>query len=276
MRVFFIITLLFCATLYAKINVSVSIIPQAFFVKQIAGDLVDVNIMVDKGKSPETYEPSMKQLLELNKSSVYFNIGMPFEDAWLDRFKAVNKNMKIVPPLNEMESKKYFNHNHNNNHSHKHAPHIWLSFVLSKSHIKQIAETLINLDSNNKAIYEKNLNDFLEKIDKAFLDAKNKIKDKNKSFLVYHPAWNYIAEELGLIEYSIELDGKEAKISHTKDILDLIKKYNIKTIFVQPQFSQKSAIAIAKEAGIRIDVVDPLEYDWLNNINYFIDLLSKE
>ena len=106
-----------------KIHISVSVIPQSYFVKQIAGDLVDINVMVQKGKSPETYEPSIKQLEELPKSKVYFGIGVPFEDAWLDRFKSVNPNMLIVKPLKDGALDSYnekYHHDEHHDHDEDH------------------------------------------------------------------------------------------------------------------------------------------------------------
>ncbi|RAX54762.1 hypothetical protein CCY99_03120 [Helicobacter sp. 16-1353] len=299
-----------CVALNANMNVSVSVIPQAFFVKKIAGDLVDVNIMVQKGKSPETYEPSINQLKNLSKSVAYFYIGMPFEDAWLERFKSVNPDMKIIQPLKDGDLEKYLekftddnhneshshahhdhhshdhhnhshhshdgeSHDHNDDHHHNHPPHIWLSFILSKLHATQIAESLISLDSKNAEIYQKNLANFLDEIDKAYEDSQQLFKNNKKAFLVFHPAWSYIANELGLTEYAIEEDGKEAKIAHTKKILEIIKDNDIKVIFVQPQFSQKSARSIAEEANIEVKVADPLSYDWLNNLVSFLQEIAK-
>ena len=117
---FFVLSLLIICGVFAdeKINVSVSVIPQAYFVKQIAGDLVDINIMVQKGKSPETYEPSIKQLEELSQSKEYFGIGMPFEDAWLSRFRSVNADMLIVEPLEMGVLENYMKKYHLNHDNH--------------------------------------------------------------------------------------------------------------------------------------------------------------
>lgn len=270
--------------LEAKISVSVSVIPQAFFVKKIAGDLADVNIMVDKGKSPESYEPTIKQLKDLSKSTLYFNVGMPFEKAWLDRFRAVNPNMQIIPPLKDGELESYMktyhidssHDGHSHHHEDSHSPHIWLSFILSKAHAREIANAFIKQDSKNAAIYQQNLDKFLGEIDEAYSHYKNLFKDNKKAFLVYHPAFEYLANELGLKELAIEQDGKEAKFSHTKEILDLVKKHNISSIFIQPQFSKKSAETIAKEANLSIKTADPLSYDWLNNIKNILDEIAKE
>lgn len=258
--------LFFLCSLFAndKINVSVSIIPQAYFVNQIAGDLVDVNVMVKKGKSPEIYEPSIKQLQELSQSKVYFGIGMPFESAWLTRFKSVNPDMLIVEPLEDGALEKYgmkyninhdehdhhdhYDHHHHDEHDHHHQPHIWLSFELSKLHINRITNTLSNIDPKNSKVYKENAEKLLSRIDDLYNKFRPIFSDAKKSFLVFHPAWGYIANELGITEYSIEEDGKEAKIAHTKDILDIIKEHDIKVIFIQPQFSQKNALSIAKQA----------------------------
>ena len=102
-----IMALLAVSVSFAKVSVSVSIIPQAFFVQKIAGNLAEVNIMVQKGKSPETYEPLIKELEKLSKSQIYFTIGMPFENAWQKRFEGVNPNLKIIAPLQKGELEAY-------------------------------------------------------------------------------------------------------------------------------------------------------------------------
>lgn len=283
---------------FAKISVSVSVIPQAYFVERIAGDLVEVNIMVQKGKSPEMYEPSIKELKSLSESQLYFNIGMPFENAWIKRFQGVNPKMKIIPPLKQGEleaylakySKKQTHDSHDGEHyhgdsakythdssdSHTHLPHIWLSFVLSQANANIIAESLCEIDTANCPTYKANLALLLKDIDNLWKHFKGVFGDKGGAFLVYHPAFSYIANELNLAEFAIEEDGKDAKITHTKAIFDLIKTHNIKSIFIQPQFSYKNAKIIAKEAKITLKTADPLAYDWIANITEFLNEVAND
>ena len=340
-----IMALLAVSVSFAKVSVSVSIIPQAFFVQKIAGNLAEVNIMVQKGKSPETYEPSIKELEKLSKSQIYFTIGMPFENAWQKRFEGVNPALKIVSPLKKdefeaylaeygdladlhfhkdfddlsgksnesshessesngesnksslreseadeaiheskidchdskhcMESRNDDSQDSHESHIHRHYPHIWLSFKLSKAHAKVISDNLCEIDAPNCAIYKRNLARFEKEINKMFAHFKSVFGNKGGAFLVYHPAFSYIANELGLKEFAIEKDGKEAKIAHTKEILELIKKHNIKVIFTQPQFSSKNAQILAKEAKISLKTADPLAFDWLENMNLFLSQLAK-
>ena len=261
-----------------KLVVSVSVIPQAYFVNKISGGLIDVNIMVDSKNSPETYEPSINQLKDLEKSKLYFLINMPFEKAWINRFKSVNKNIKFIQPMEDNQLENYykkFGYEEHEDDSHEHIPHIWLSFMLAKNHIRVIANTLKEVDSNNANLYEKNAQSLIEDIDALYTKYKNLFKNKNKSFLVYHPAFEYIANELGIKEYSIEQDGKDAKIGNLRDIFTIIKENNISTIFIQPQFSDKHAMLIAKEAKLDVKVADPLAYDWLENINKILQMIHE-
>lgn len=90
-------TLLLCTAAYATpLQITVSIAPQEYFVKKIGGDLVDVNVMVRPGSSPATYEPQPKQMAQLSKADLYYSIGVPFENAWLPRFKSANQELTIV------------------------------------------------------------------------------------------------------------------------------------------------------------------------------------
>lgn len=305
---FLAVLLLTISAVFAKVTVSVSVIPQAYFVDRIAGNLAEVNIMVQKGKSPETYEPSIKELKNLSQSQLYFNIGMPFENAWLKRFQSVNPNMKIIPPLKIGELEAYLSslkssdsnaeshldshanldfyaeshsdsnadssHSHSNE-THIHQPHIWLSFALSQSHAKIIAESLCEIDTQNCPIYKANLALLLKEINEVWEHFKGVFGDKGGAFLVYHPAFSYIASELNLVEFAIEEDGKDAKITHTKEILEVIKKHNIKVIFIQPQFSSKNAKIIANEAKIELKIADSLAYNWIENITNFLNEVAN-
>lgn len=83
-------------TLAKKPVVFVSILPQKYFVEQIAGDSVDVEVMVMPGASPATYEPRPRQMAMLAKADAYLAIGVPFERTWLPRIKATNPDLRVV------------------------------------------------------------------------------------------------------------------------------------------------------------------------------------
>jgi len=89
----------------------------------------------------------------------------------------------------------------------------------------------------------------------------------HKTFICFHPAWAYFAREYGLKQIAIEPDGKEPSPSDIKKIIDVAKKEDIKTIFVQKEFSEDIARAIAKDIGGKTVQLDPLSENWLEMMN---------
>jgi len=85
-------------------------------------------------------------------------------------------------------------------------------------------------------------------------------------FMVFHPAWGYFAHAYGLTQVPVEIEGKDPKPAQLKELIQHAREDGIKVIFVQPQFSSKSAKQIAKEIGGEVAVVDPLAENWLANL----------
>ncbi len=80
----------------AVVNVAVTIVPQKTFVERIAGERAHVQVLVEPGADPHTFDPTPRQVAELNEADVYFMVGEPFEQARLPRIRAVNDRMRIV------------------------------------------------------------------------------------------------------------------------------------------------------------------------------------
>lgn len=276
-----------------KQRVFVSILPQRYFVKQVGGHLVDVSVMVMPGASPATYEPTSSQMTKLNKSAAYFSIGVPFEKTWLPRISSINPDMPIVPtdqgidkqpmaahehlPGHEDRDKHLHKHKNDEGHDHngiqKHQgipdPHIWLAPDLVKTQAHNILDGLVKIDPSHKAKYNKNLNIFLKKIDKIDAEIRDIFKDipeKNRSFMVFHPAWGYFAQQYDLNQVPVESGGTEPSPKELAKIIDHGRKHDISVIFVQPQFSNKSAQVIAREMDAQVIEIDPLAENWSKNL----------
>ncbi|MAD42911.1 MAG: cation ABC transporter substrate-binding protein [Arcobacter sp.] len=120
MKRLLIIAFLMISSLNAQIkDVTVSILSQKYFVEKIAGDKVNVNIMVKPGFSPATYEPKTSQMKKLADSSIYFAIGVPFEGSWLEKFENTNKNMLIVDTSAGIEKLAMEKHSHHDEDEHE-------------------------------------------------------------------------------------------------------------------------------------------------------------
>ncbi|MFH1943387.1 MAG: zinc ABC transporter substrate-binding protein [bacterium] len=259
----------------AKNQITVSILPQKYFVEKIAGNRFDVNVMIPPGHSPHVYEPTPQQMRSLSRSILYFRIGyIPFEKSWMDKIRAANEDMKIVDTsagvdliagghVHEEEGE-YEEESHDGEGI---DPHIWLSPRAVRVQVMHISEAVIALDPENQMQYRENTERFLEEIDA--LDLRIALLYENihkKKFLVYHSAWSYFARDYGLVQVPIEIGGKNPNPSDLKHVIDTAKEENIRTVFVQKQSDTRSAEAVASEIGARVVRIDPLAYDWLENL----------
>jgi zinc transport system substrate-binding protein len=257
-----------------KLKVFVSIMPQKYFADKIGGELLDVFVMVKPGENPATYEPKPSQMKAICKAKIYFATGVFFEKAWLAKFSSINPDMKICYADKGIEKISMMKHMHKADENHKNHPakikdpHIWLSPNLVKIQAKNMLKALINEDSKNRETYLKNYDAFIKEIENLDGELRfifNGMKNK-KNFMVFHPAWGYFAKNYGLTQIPIEIEGKAPKASQLKDIIIFAKVKNIKTIFVQPQFSTTAAKVIAKQINAKIVFADPLAYDWKDNL----------
>ncbi len=263
-----------------SMEVTVSIVPQKYFVEKIAKDKVDVNLMVKPGFSPATYEPKVSQMKKLTKSDIYFSIGVPFEKVWLKKFENANENMEIIDTTKGIkklamakhthgeEEHGHEDHGHDDNKKDKHEhtgldPHVWLDPVLVKTQAKNILDALIKHDSKNSEFYTNNYNTFVKELDELNHEIHEILEPyEHKEFMVFHPSWGYFAKRYHLEQLSIEVEGKEPKPNELVEIINDAKKHNIKIVFVAPQFSKNSAKTISKSLNGTVTVINPLSENW--------------
>jgi zinc transport system substrate-binding protein len=151
-------------------------------------------------------------------------------------------------------------------------PHIWLSPPLVKIQARTILTALQEIDPSHRAVYEANYNQFVSRIDE--LDAQLKTTFAGKQglkFMVFHPAWGYFAQAYGLEQMPIEIEGKAAKPARLKELIQHAREKDVKVVFVQPQFSTKSAELVAREIGGQVAFANPLAEDWMGNLREVAD-----
>ncbi len=237
-----------------KLTVTVSIIPQQYFVERIGGTRVTVNVMVMPGASPATYEPRAEQLAALSNSAAYFSIGVPFEDAWLEKIAAANPKMLLVDTTQGIRRM-------------DHDPHIWLSPRLVKIQARTIAQALSQLDPAHQAEYQVNLDAFLSEIDTLDAELRQTLSDvPQRKFMVFHPSWGYFARDYGLEQIPVEVGGQEPSAAELAALIQQAQANDIHVIFAQPEFSTRAAQTIANEIGGQVVLISPLALDWPANL----------
>ncbi len=249
-----------------KIRAILTIPPQSEFVKKIGGDHVEVDVMVPKTGDPHTYEPAPLQLKTLAGADFYFEIGsgIEFELAWMDKIASLNKNMAIVNTSGGIELLDG-------------DPHVWLSPKNVMIMAENIRDALILKDPAHSARYQENAEKYIKELTDLDANIKEKLSGKkNRVIMVFHSSWRYFARDYGLKEIAIEAEGKEPTIGGMKKVIDEAREIGVKTIFISPEFSRKSAEAVAEEIGANIVMVYPLKKYYIENLRNMADMLRKE
>ena len=203
--------------------VSVTIEPQRYFAEKIAGDKFKINCVVPAGQSPETYDPTPQQMVQVGKSQGYLRIGsIGFEQAWME------------------EEEEHDHHHHH--HPGGVDPHTWSSISGAKVIAKNTLDAFVSLDPENKEYYQANYEQLTKEIGETEKTVSSLLHSlDNKTFIIYHPALTYLANEYGLTQLCIEMDGKEPSPAQLKELVETAREHNAKVVFIQREFDQKNA-----------------------------------
>jgi len=142
-------------------------------------------------------------------------------------------------------------------------PHLWLDPSCAREMARRIAEAVWEAVPEEKPATEHRLEEVLASIDSVDARVRERLEPhRDRSFLVFHPAWGYFARSYGLRQVAVEVEGKHPSPVELAAIVERAREEGIRAIFVQPQFSRESARAVAREIGAEIQVLDPLDRDW--------------
>ena len=267
-------------------TISVSILPQRYFVERIAGDYVKVNVMIPPGANPAVSDLSTEQLKALHNSSIYFAVGyLPFELSNLYPFLETQKNMLLVKQSVGMDLEQgTCNHDLGHGHQHDHGsregnfdPHVWMSPRYAEMMARTILDVLAAKFPDQRETFEKNYRQLRVEIDSIDQAARRIISEKeHKTFLIYHPALTSFAKDYGMEQISIEDEGKEPNPSHLKAVIDTCRVKGIKIVFIQNQFDVANAKAVAKEIDGEVITIDPLSPDWKAEMCSLLGIIEQK
>lgn len=249
------------------ISVATTISPLAGLISLIGGDNVEIATIIPPGAEPHTYEPTPSQMKEIANADIYIMNGAGLE-FWMEKALLVNEDMLVVDSSEGVELLSEEGGNAD--------PHIWLSLQNAAIQVDNICNCLIQVDSANRDYYLRNKDALLEEmkaLDREF--SQTFAAKENKTFIVFHPAWSYLARDYGLVQVPIMEEEKEPGPQYLASLIDMAKKNDITTIFVDPQFNPKSAEVIAREMNATIVVLDPLADDYLQNMRRTGEEISK-
>ena len=260
----------------SRVTVTVSIPPFGYFVSAISGNDFDINVMVPAGSDPHVYEPSPQQIASLRKSKAYISDGyLGFELTWLDRFFEANKRMKLLTLGDSVDIIKVSDHD-GSVHPEGTDPHFWVSPKSARAIAGAIRTLLCGLKPEMEEKYNFNYGRLLDTIDLLDRKAGELLTGfDNNYFMVFHPTLTYLARDYGLVQLSVEEEGKEPTPSSMKNLIDEARQRNIKVIFVMEEFDRKNALTIASETGAVLKSINPLRENWPRAVDEIITSLHS-
>ena len=271
------VTLSDSATVFAfsgKIPVFVSIAPQAFLVKQIGGEHVDVRTLIGPGQEPHVFAPTPRQVVSLGEVRIFFKIGMSFEEALLSKIASGHAALQIVDMTEGvvgrmMTGDQHHDHGENMN---SRDPHVWLGVPQLRQMAATIKRVLATADPENISYYNQRLQVFLGALQSVHQQAAKKLAPfKGEKLYVFHPSFGYFADTYGLVQEPVEVEGKSPSPRQLAALIGQARKEGVRVIFVQPQFDPKSAVTVARAIGGAVVSMDPLAEDILKNLEEMAD-----
>ena len=248
--------------------IAVSIVPQATFLEKVCGDNFEIITMVPAGASAETYETTPSQMQALQDAEIYFSIGVPVEENSI--LPSVTEKTKIIS-LHSISEEVFPEVTIDGERD----PHIWLSPKRVTVMINAIAETLTEIDPENREFYMTNAEKYCDELTRLDGEINELLKEKNnRKFIAFHPAFGYFANDYSLTMYALEEHGKEADAKHMAEMIDLAKKEKIKVIFYQAETSGHQAQAFAEELKGKAVCLEPLAADYTENLKKMATTLA--
>jgi len=270
-----------------KLPVIVSIFPVGDMVQQVGGEHVDVTLILPPGVSPHTFEPRPSLVKKISSARIFFMIGAGLE-FWAEKFVSqagshlttvvLSKGVSLIHSTGH-HNEPYNHHDRSDASYHKSEaanPHIWLDPEISKSMVSKIVSTLIQVDQKHLKYYEEQGQRYMDELDKLDRFIKTTVaRFKIKKYVSFHASLDYFArryslESAGVIEAA---PGRNPTPIQIINIVTMIKKHRIRAVFSEPQLNPRAAEIIAKEADVKVLLLDPMGNPRLKARSTYIDLM---
>ena len=242
--------------------VLVSIAPYKYFIEKIAGSQFEIMSIVPEGVNSHTYEPSPKDIAHMGRAIIWFRIGDPFEKKLAKKLLEHNPHLDIQD-LNATVKLLSYSEDTVGSHHHGLDLHTWLSPDYAAKQSEAIAETCARHFSEHSSVYRKNFHALLEEFSNLDLEIQSILFHlKSRAFLTSHPSFGYFCNKYNLKQISVEIEGKDPRPKDLENILSLARENHVRVMLMQPQFSSKGALLVAKKLDIPAKIVDPYSYEY--------------
>ena len=270
------------------VEVFAGIPPVAYLVERIGGDRVHVEVFIQPGQDPHTFEPGPKQIQALGQARLFFKVGLPFENQVLEKIRTTHPRLTVVDTTRRHRKTAYFRgtlpladarrqgESSQGDSPEDFDPHVWLSPPLLKTMAANIASTLEKSDPGGAAFFKANRARLDRDLDEVDAKIRGELRPyEGKSFFVFHPAFGYFAACYGLKQEAVEAGGKQPSPRQLRELVEQARAEHARVIFVEPQFDPHSAQVLADAIGGRVVTMNDMEKDVLANLQDIAGKIEK-
>ncbi|MDR3157229.1 MAG: metal ABC transporter substrate-binding protein [Lactobacillales bacterium] len=246
----------------SEVKVMTTFYPMYDFTKNVVGKEGSVELMIPATVEPHEFEPSVKDMANLTEMSVFIYNSKNLE-TWVSQVEKTidSKNTEMINAskgINFLES----SHHEEEHHYKGKDPHVWLSPRLAMKEVKNICEGLVKKFPNKKKVFIKNAQDYLKRLKQLDADYKTAFQNAHaRKFVTSHAAFSYLAKDYDLEQIAITGVSPEEEPTSARlvELKQYVEKEKIQVIYFEETVSSKIAKTLAKEAGVAIEVLSPLE-----------------
>jgi len=278
----------------SKIGVLVAVDPLAYLVERVGGDRVVVSTLTPTGKDPESFSPTPADLAALASTRLFFRVGLAVEERFTKnvasiapKSRSVNlcENVELLPnPCGHSHSHSETDGDHSS-HSHPHShscssseldPHVWTSPAVARRLVEKATAALCEASPENADFFQANAATLDAELAALQSELSARLAPfKGRTFVVFHPAYGYFANEFHLTQRAVESQGKAPRPRELAELIETARAADVQAIVVQPEFDRAAAQVVANEIGAELIVHSPLERDYFVNVRTLADALER-
>lgn len=276
----------------AQVRVLVAVDPLAYLVERVGGERVVVSTLTPTGKDPESFSPTPADLAALASTRLFFRVGLAVEERFAKNIASIAPNSRSVDLCENVEllpNPCGHNHSHSaddgasHSHSHSHScssseldPHVWTSPAVARRLVEQATAALCEASPENAEFFRTNAATLDAELAALQSELSARLAPfKERTFVVFHPAYGYFADEFHLTQRAVESQGKAPRPRELAELIETARAAGVQAIVVQPEFDRAAAQVVANEIGAELIVHSPLEKDYFVNVRTLTDALER-
>lgn len=276
----------------SQLRVLVAVDPLAYLVERVGGDRVVVSTLTPTGKDPESFSPTPADLAALASTRLFFRVGLAVEERFAKNVESIAPNSRAVDLCENVEllpNPCGHSHSHEgaetdgDHSSHSHScssseldPHVWTSPAVARRLVEQATAALVEASPENAEFFRSNAATLDAELDALQNEISQRLTPfEGKTFVVFHPAYGYFANEFHLTQRAIESQGKAPRPRELAELLEEARAGGVRATIVQPEFDRAAAQVVANKIGAELIVHSPLEKDYFANIRALADAVER-